>query len=54
MIMTPDHRLDDREQVRAAVGARYAGLARAAQAGLQVTDGAPAGSARRPWPAWAP
>ena len=38
MIMTP-HRRDDREQVRAAVGARYAGLARAAQArARQVTD----------------
>jgi arsenite methyltransferase len=41
MIMTP-HRRDDREQVRAAVGARYAGLARAAQAGQQVTGGDPA------------
>jgi SAM-dependent methyltransferase len=44
MIMAP-HRRDDREQVRAAVGARYAGLARAAQAGQQVTDGDPAGCA---------
>jgi SAM-dependent methyltransferase len=44
MIMTP-HRRDDREQVRAAVGARYAGLARAAQAGQRVTDGDPAGCA---------
>src|SRR5271156_809695 len=44
MIMTP-HRRDDREQVRAAVGARSAGLARAAQAGQQVTDGDPAGCA---------
>jgi arsenite methyltransferase len=44
MIMTP-HRQDDREQVRAAVGARYAGLARAAQAGQQVTDCGPAGCA---------
>jgi SAM-dependent methyltransferase len=44
MIMTP-HRRDDGEQVRAAVGARYAGLARAAQAGQQVTDGDPAGCA---------
>ncbi len=29
---------DDREQIRAAVAARYAGLARAAQAGQQITD----------------
>ena len=42
--MTP-HRRDDREQVRAAVGARYAGLARAAQAGQQVTDCDPDGCA---------
>ena len=42
--MTPDRR-DDREQVRAAVGARYAGLARAAQAGQQVTDCDPGGFA---------
>jgi arsenite methyltransferase len=32
---------DDREQIRAAVAARYAGLARAAQAGQTVTDGDP-------------
>ena len=42
--MTP-HRRDDREQVRAAVGARYAGLARAAQAGQQVSDCGPPGCA---------
>src|SRR5579872_7463431 len=29
---------DDREQIREAVAARYAGLARAAQAGQQITD----------------
>ncbi len=29
---------DDREQIRAAVAARYGGLARAAQAGQPVTD----------------
>jgi SAM-dependent methyltransferase len=33
--------LDDRDQIRAAVAARYAGLARAAQAGQAVTDGDP-------------
>jgi SAM-dependent methyltransferase len=32
---------DDREQIRAAIGTRYAGLARAAQAGQQVTDCGP-------------
>jgi SAM-dependent methyltransferase len=32
---------DDREQIRAAVAARYAGLARAAQQGQTVTDGDP-------------
>jgi SAM-dependent methyltransferase len=32
---------DDREQIRAAVAARYSGLARAAQAGQMVIDGAP-------------
>ena len=42
--MTP-HRRDDREQVRAAVGARYAGLARAAEAGQQVSDCGPPGCA---------
>ena len=42
--MTP-HRRDDREQVRGAVGARYAGLALAAQVGHQVTGGGPAGCA---------
>jgi SAM-dependent methyltransferase len=31
--------LDDRDEVRAAVAARYAGLARAVQAGQAVTDG---------------
>ena len=36
--MPPTHRPDDREQTRAAVGARYAGLARAAQAGQPVSD----------------
>jgi SAM-dependent methyltransferase len=33
--------LADRDQVRAAVAARYAGLARAAQAGQAITDGDP-------------
>jgi arsenite methyltransferase len=37
MIMPPV-RPDDREQIREAVAARYAGLARAAQAGQQITD----------------
>jgi SAM-dependent methyltransferase len=32
---------DDREQIRAAVAARYSGLARAAQAGQMVIDGGP-------------
>ena len=35
-------RLDDREQIRAAVAARYAGLARAAQAGQPAADCDPA------------
>jgi SAM-dependent methyltransferase len=34
----PPARPDDREQIREAVAARYAGLARAAQAGRQITD----------------
>ena len=34
----PPARPDDREQIREAVAARYAGLARAAQAGQQITD----------------
>jgi SAM-dependent methyltransferase len=38
MIMPPGRRFDDQEQTRAAVAARYAGLARAAQAGQQVAD----------------
>src|SRR5947207_15277985 len=33
--------LADRDQVRAAVAARYAGLARAARAGRAITDGDP-------------
>ena len=33
--------LDDRDEIRAAVAARYAGLARAAQAGQAITDGDP-------------
>ena len=37
--------LDDRDEVRAAVAARYAGLARAAQAGQAITDGDPDASA---------
>src|ERR1700691_5371613 len=44
MMMAP-HRRDDREQVRDAVSARYAGLARAARAGQQVTDNDPGGCA---------
>src|SRR5690242_5464940 len=36
--------LDDRDEVRAAVAARYAGLARAVQAGQAVTDGDPGAS----------
>ena len=36
--MTPAVNPTDREQIRAAVAARYAGLARAAQAGHAVTD----------------
>jgi L-amino acid N-acyltransferase YncA len=36
--MTPARHRDDREQIRAAVSARYAGLARAAQDGQQITD----------------
>jgi hypothetical protein len=35
----------DREQVREAVAARYASLARAAQAGEMITDGDPDASA---------
>jgi SAM-dependent methyltransferase len=42
MIMPPARRPDDREQARAAVSARYAALARAAQAGQAVTDCDPA------------
>ena len=34
----------DRDQIRAAVAARYAGLARAAQAGQAITDGDPGAS----------
>jgi SAM-dependent methyltransferase len=37
--------LTDRDEIRAAVAARYAGLARAAQAGRPVTDGDPDGPA---------
>ena len=39
--MTPASRPADRDQIRAAVAARYAGLARAAQAGEMITDGDP-------------
>jgi len=40
----------DRDQIRAAVAARYAGLARAAQAGQVITDGSPeAGCCAAPW-----
>jgi SAM-dependent methyltransferase len=42
MIMPPARRVDDPEQIRASVGARYAGLARAVQAGEAVTDCDPA------------
>jgi arsenite methyltransferase len=38
MIMPPAEHGADRDELRAAVAARYAGLARAAQAGQQVTD----------------
>jgi arsenite methyltransferase len=41
MTMTPAPQPADRDQIRAAVAARYAGLARAAQAGEPVTDGDP-------------
>jgi arsenite methyltransferase len=41
MTMTPASRPADRDQIRAAVAARYAGLARAAQAGEMITDGDP-------------
>ena len=40
--MPPARRVDDPEQIRASVGARYAGLARAVQAGEAVTDCDPA------------
>jgi len=39
--MAPVPAPDDREQIRAAVAARYAGLARAARQGRTVTDGDP-------------
>jgi SAM-dependent methyltransferase len=42
MIMPPARRPDDRKQTREAVSARYAALARAAQAGQAVTDCDPA------------
>jgi arsenite methyltransferase len=42
MIMPPARRPDDREQTREAVSARYAALARAAQAGQAVNDCGPA------------
>ena len=38
----------DRDEIRAAVAARYAGLARAAQAGQPVSDGDPDGSCGTP------
>ena len=41
MTMAPAPRPADRDQIRAAVAARYAGLARAAQAGQTITDGDP-------------
>ena len=40
--------LADRDQIRAAVAARYAGLARAAQAGQAVSDGDPDGGCSAP------
>jgi SAM-dependent methyltransferase len=41
MTMTPAPCLADHDQIRAAVAARYAGLARNAQAGEMITDGDP-------------
>jgi SAM-dependent methyltransferase len=41
MTMTSAPRPTDGDQIRAAVAARYAGLARAAQAGQAITDGDP-------------
>ena len=38
----------DRDEIRAAVAARYAGLARAAQAGQPITDGDPDGGCSAP------
>ena len=39
----------DRDEIRAAVVARYAGLARAAQAGQAIIDGDPDGGCSTPW-----
>ena len=38
----------DRDEIRAAVAARYAGLARAARAGQPITDGDPDGGCSAP------
>jgi hypothetical protein len=40
--MPPARHTADQDEVRAAVAARYAGLARAARSGQQITDGDPA------------
>jgi len=51
--MTSAPRPADRDQIRAAVAARYAGLARAARAGQAITDGdpdAPAGCSAGAYP----
>jgi SAM-dependent methyltransferase len=53
MTMTSAPRPADRDQIRAAVAARYAGLARAARAGQTITDGdpdAPAGCSAGAYP----
>jgi arsenite methyltransferase len=53
MTMTSAPRPVDGDQIRAAVAARYAGLARAAQAGQAITDGdpdAPAGCSAGAYP----
>jgi hypothetical protein len=41
MMMPPGRRPADQDPVRAAVAARYAGLARAAHQGRAITDGGP-------------
>jgi SAM-dependent methyltransferase len=53
MTMTSAPRPADRDQIRAAVAAQYAGLARAARAGQAITDGepdAPAGCSAGAYP----